>query len=69
MIEGAMKVVIDALKELGTRKDYIVLVGGAPLDEQSALAVGADIYCNDISVTVAAANILTAKGKKGPVAA
>jgi methanogenic corrinoid protein MtbC1 len=31
-----MKVVIDTLKEKGLRDDYIVLVGGAPLNEDFA---------------------------------
>src|ERR1051326_2448104 len=35
-----MKVVIDTLKEKGLRDDYIVLVGGAPLNETFAKAVG-----------------------------
>ncbi len=42
-----MKVVIDALKEKGLRDDYIVLVGGAPLNEEFGVAVGADAYCRD----------------------
>jgi len=37
-----MKVVIDTLTERGLRDDYIVLVGGAPLNEEFADAVGAD---------------------------
>src|ERR1044072_632680 len=37
-----MKVVIDALVEKGVRNDYVVLVGGAPLNEQVANAIGAD---------------------------
>ncbi|NDH10538.1 MAG: cobalamin-binding protein, partial [Actinobacteria bacterium] len=37
-----MKVVIDALKEQGIRDDYIVMVGGAPLNEEFGVAVGAD---------------------------
>ena len=40
-----MKVVIDTLKERGLRDEYTVLVGGAPLNEQFAEAVGADAYC------------------------
>ena len=40
-----MKVVIDALKEQGIRDDYIVMVGGAPLNEEFGEAVGADAYC------------------------
>jgi len=40
-----MKVVIDTLVEKGLREDYIVLVGGAPLNEEFGQAVGADAYC------------------------
>ena len=42
-----MKVVIDALKEQGIRDDYIVMVGGAPLNEELGEAAGADAYCRD----------------------
>jgi methylmalonyl-CoA mutase cobalamin-binding domain/chain len=45
-----MKVVIGALRERGIRDDYIVLVGGAPLNEEFAAAVGADAYCRDAAV-------------------
>src|ERR1700690_2210065 len=47
-----MKVVIDTLKERGIRNDYIVLVGGAPLNEEFADAIGADAYCRDAAVAV-----------------
>jgi 5-methyltetrahydrofolate--homocysteine methyltransferase len=47
-----MKVVVDALVEKGIRDDYIVLVGGAPLNEAFAESVGADAYCRDASVAV-----------------
>jgi methylmalonyl-CoA mutase cobalamin-binding domain/chain len=47
-----MKVVIDTLKAKGIRDDYIVLVGGAPLNEAFAEAIGADAYCRDAAVTV-----------------
>ena len=47
-----MKVVIDALKEKGVRDDYVVLVGGAPLNEAFADAIGADAYCRDAAVAV-----------------
>ena len=47
-----MKVVIDTLKERGLRDRYTVLVGGAPLNEQFAEAVGADAYCRDAAVAV-----------------
>ncbi len=53
-----MKVVIDTLKEKGIRDDYIVLVGGAPLNEAFAEAVGADAYCRDASVAVETAQKL-----------
>jgi 5-methyltetrahydrofolate--homocysteine methyltransferase len=53
-----MKVVIDALKENGIRDDYIVLVGGAPLNEAFAEAVGADAYCRDAAVAVETAKEL-----------
>jgi methylmalonyl-CoA mutase cobalamin-binding domain/chain len=47
-----MKVVIDTLKEKGMRDDYVVLVGGAPLNEEFAKAIGADAYCRDAAVAV-----------------
>ena len=47
-----MKVVIDTLKEKGIRDDYIVLVGGAPLNEEFAEAIGADAYCADALIAV-----------------
>ncbi|QDC09509.1 cobalamin-binding protein [Oceanicola sp. D3] len=47
-----MKVVIDALVEQGMREDYIVLVGGAPLNEEFGKAIGADAYCRDAAVAV-----------------
>jgi len=50
-----MKVVIDELKERGLRDDYIVLVGGAPLNEEFAVAVGADAYCRDAAQAAAIA--------------
>jgi len=42
-----MKVVIDELVARGIRDDYIVFVGGAPLNEEFGAAVGADYYCRD----------------------
>ena len=56
-----MKVVIDTLKEKGIRNDYIVLVGGAPLNESFAEAVGADAYCRDAAVAVETAKALLAR--------
>jgi 5-methyltetrahydrofolate--homocysteine methyltransferase len=42
-----MKVVIDAMADQGLRDKYIVMVGGAPLNEEFGVAVGADAYCRD----------------------
>jgi 5-methyltetrahydrofolate--homocysteine methyltransferase len=42
-----MKVVVDALKDQGLRGKYIVMVGGAPLNQEFGDAVGADAYCRD----------------------
>lgn len=53
-----MKVVIDTLKEQGMREDFIVLVGGAPLNEEFGEAVGADAYCRDAAVAVETAKSL-----------
>jgi methylmalonyl-CoA mutase cobalamin-binding domain/chain len=53
-----MKVVIDTLKEKGMRHDYIVLVGGAPLNEAFADAIGADAYCRDAAVAVETAKAM-----------
>ena len=47
-----MKVVIDTMIEKGMREDYTVLVGGAPLNEEFAKAIGADAYCRDAAVAV-----------------
>jgi 5-methyltetrahydrofolate--homocysteine methyltransferase len=47
-----MKVVIDTMVEKGIRDDYIVLVGGAPLNEEFGKAIGADAYCRDAAVAV-----------------
>ena len=47
-----MKVVIDTMIEKGLRDDYVVLVGGAPLNEEFSKAIGADAYCRDAAVAV-----------------
>jgi 5-methyltetrahydrofolate--homocysteine methyltransferase len=56
-----MKVVIDTLKEKGMRDDYVVLVGGAPLNEEFAKAIGADAYCRDAAVAVETAKSFMAR--------
>ena len=59
-----MKVVIDTLVEKGMRDDYIILVGGAPLNEEFADSVGADAYCRDAAVAVETAkNLISERGK------
>ena len=45
-----MKVVVDTLEERQLRDRYIVMVGGAPLNEEFGQAVGADAYCRDAAV-------------------
>jgi corrinoid protein of di/trimethylamine methyltransferase len=56
-----MKVVIDTLKEKGIRNDYVVLVGGAPLNEAFAESIGADAYCRDAAVAVETAKAFMAR--------
>ena len=56
-----MKVVIDTMVEKGLRDDYIVMVGGAPLNEEFGQAVGADAYCRDAGVAVDMAKDLIAR--------
>ena len=53
-----MKVVIEALKTKGIRDQVIVLVGGAPLNEEFGAAVGADAYCRDAGVAAETARRL-----------
>jgi 5-methyltetrahydrofolate--homocysteine methyltransferase len=53
-----LKVVIDELLARGLREDYIVLVGGAPLNEEFGRAVGADAYCRDAAVAAETAQAL-----------
>ena len=56
-----MKVVIDTLIEQGLREDHVVLVGGAPLNEEFATAIGADAYCRDAAVAVETAKEFVTK--------
>jgi len=56
-----MKVVIDAMKEHGLRDDFIVMVGGAPLNEEFGRAIGADAYCRDAATAVEVARQLLAE--------
>jgi 5-methyltetrahydrofolate--homocysteine methyltransferase len=56
-----MKVVIDTMKEQGIRNDYIILVGGAPLNQEFGDAIGADAYCRDAAVAADTAKRLVAE--------
>jgi 5-methyltetrahydrofolate--homocysteine methyltransferase len=56
-----MKVVIDTMKEKGIRDEYVVLVGGAPLNEEFSRAIGADAYCRDAAVAVETAKDFMAR--------
>ncbi|MEM8871163.1 MAG: B12-binding domain-containing protein [Pseudomonadota bacterium] len=56
-----MKVVIDTMIEQGVRDNYIVLVGGAPLNEEFGKAIGADAYCRDAAVAVETAKEFMAR--------
>ena len=56
-----MKVVIDTLKQKGLREKYIVLVGGAPLNEEFGRVIGADAYCRDAAIAVETAKSLIAE--------
>ncbi len=53
-----MKVVIETLKEKGIRDQLVVIVGGAPLNEEFGDAIGADAYCKDAAVAVETAKRL-----------
>ena len=64
-----MKVVIDTMVEKGIRNDYIVLVGGAPLNEEFGDAIGADAYCRDAGVAVETAKSLIAARRQQQVVA
>ena len=61
-----MKVVIDELVAQSIRDDYIVLVGGAPLNEEFGEAVGADAYCRDAATAVETATDLMRKRHNYP---
>ena len=59
-----MKVVIDQLVEQGKRDDFIVLVGGAPLNEEFGTAIGADAYCDDAAIAVETAKSMVSRKHK-----
>ena len=56
-----MKVVIDTLEEKSLREEYMIIVGGAPLNEEFSEAIGADAYCRDAAVAAETAERLVAE--------
>ena len=56
-----MKVVIDTLIEKSLREEYMIIVGGAPLNEEFSEAIGADAYCRDAAVAAETAGRLIAE--------
>jgi 5-methyltetrahydrofolate--homocysteine methyltransferase len=56
-----MKMVIDTMKGKGIRDDYIVMVGGAPLNEEFGAVIGADAYCRDAATAVEVARDLVSR--------
>ena len=56
-----MKVVIESLEEKSLREEYLVIVGGAPLNEEFGDAIGADAYCRDAAVAADTAQRLIAE--------
>jgi len=58
---GYMRTVIDTMVSKGIRDDYIVMVGGAPLNEEFGMAIGADAYCRDAAVAAETAKQLVSE--------
>ncbi len=61
-----MKVVIDTLQERGLREKYVVMVGGAPLNEEFGAAIGADAYCRDAAIAAETAKALVKAHRRRP---
>jgi corrinoid protein of di/trimethylamine methyltransferase len=60
-----MQVVVQALEEAGIRDDIIVMVGGAPVNEEFGREIGADAYCRDAAVAVDTAKELMTVRRAG----
>ncbi len=58
---GYMKTVVDAVTEAGLRDKVKIMVGGAPLNDEFAKEVGADLYTCDANEAVAEAKRLLGK--------
>jgi 5-methyltetrahydrofolate--homocysteine methyltransferase len=59
-----MKVIVDTLTDKGMRDDYIVMCGGAPLNEEFGASVGADAYCRDAAIAAETAKTLIARRRR-----
>ena len=55
---------IAAKAEQGIRDDYIILVGGAPLNQEFGEAIGADAYCRDAAVAADTAKQLVSEFRR-----
>lgn len=53
-----MAITIDSLKEAGVRDSVIVMVGGAPVTQQYANQIGADVFASDASAAASRAKAL-----------
>ncbi len=60
-----MKVLIERMCALRIRERHLVLVGGTPLNEEFAKAVGADAYCRDAATCAETARSLLAARRAG----
>ncbi len=60
-----MKVVIDELVARNLRDRYLVLCGGAPLNEEFGVAIGADAYCRDAAVAAETATTMVRARRDG----
>ena len=65
--DAYMKVVIDTLIEKSLREEYMVIVGGAPLNEEFGEAIGADAYCRDAAVAAETAKRLVTERRAAEV--
>jgi len=61
-----MKLVVDAMKQAKLRERTLVMVGGAPLNEEFGRQVGADAYCRDAATAVETARKLVAGRSVAP---
>lgn len=62
-----MQTVIDLLKERKLRDKYVVMVGGAPVNESFAQQIGADYYTEDAATCADVAKQAVAERKAGKV--